>query len=60
MTATAPVVAAAVGGLQEEVEAVQKLVVHPLDGEMSSALPRWGEVLFQVAQQRSYLWPCAA
>ena len=45
-----PVVAAAVGGLQEEVEAVQKLVVHPLDGNVLG-LAALGEVLFQVAQQ---------
>ena len=44
------VVAAAVGGLQEEVEAVQKLVVHPLDGNVLG-LAALGEVLFQVAQQ---------
>ena len=45
-----PVVAAAVGGLQEEVEAVQELIVHPLDGNVFG-LAAPGEILFQVAQQ---------
>lgn len=45
-----PVVAAAVSGLQEEVEAVQELVVHPLDGNVFG-LAAPGEILFQVAQQ---------
>ena len=45
-----PVVAATVGGLQEEVEAVQKLVVHPFDGNVLG-FAALGEILFQVAQQ---------
>lgn len=45
-----PVVAAAVGGLQEEVEAVQKLVVHPFDGNVLG-FAALGEILFEVAQQ---------
>ena len=44
------VVAAAVGGLQEEVEAVQKLVVHPFDGNVLG-FAALGEILFEVAQQ---------
>ena len=42
--------AAAVGGLQEEVEAVQKLVVHPFDGNVLG-FAALGEILFEVAQQ---------
>ena len=45
-----PVVAAAVGGLQEEVEAVQKLVVHPFDGNVLG-FAALGEILFEIAQQ---------
>ena len=45
-----PVVAAAVSGLQEEVEAVQKLVVHPFDGNVFG-FAALGEILFEVAQQ---------
>ena len=45
-----PVVAAAVGGLQEEVEAVQKLVVHPFNGNILG-FAALGEILFEVAQQ---------
>ena len=44
-----PVVATAVGGLQEEVEAVQKFVIHPLDGYILF-LAAFGEVLLQIAQ----------
>ena len=44
------VVAAAVGGLQEEVEAVQKLVVHPFNGNILG-FAALGEILFEVAQQ---------
>ena len=47
---TVIVVAAAVGGLQEEVEAVQKLVVHPFDGNVLG-FAALGEILFEVAQQ---------
>ena len=43
-----PVVAAAVGSLQEEVEAVQKLVVHPFDGNVLG-FAALGEILFEVA-----------
>ena len=38
------------GGLQEEVEAVQKLVVHPFDGNVLG-FAALGEILFEVAQQ---------
>ena len=51
------VVAAAVCRLQEEAESVEKLVVHPLDGNilLRAAL---GEVLFQIAQQPFVLVRC--